>query len=103
MRVNNRNKKILLTDFLRYREGAMTGEEKNYFERELQKNPFAEEAAKGFDLISQEEALKDVNLLQKRLSVKVSGRKRFMVYRIAASIAVLMVISTVFIIIERNN
>jgi hypothetical protein len=103
MRVNNRNKKILLTDFLRYREGAMTGEEKNYFERELQKNPFAEEAAKGFDLISQEEALKDVNLLQKRLSVKVSGRKRFMVYRIAASIAVLMVISTVFIIIERNK
>jgi len=99
----NKYKKSSLTGFLRYRGNIMTGEERNSFEKELQKDPFAEEAVEGFASISSEEAKRDMALLQKRLSTKTTRRKGFVYYRIAASVAVLMIISTVFIILERNN
>lgn len=90
-------------DFLRYRRGEMNGEEKNSFEKELQKDPFAEEAAEGFASISPEEFLRDTDQLQKRLKTRIVRKYSFIYFRIAASIAVLMVISSIFIIIERNR
>jgi len=99
----NKNKKSSLTGFLRYRRNEMTGEERNAFERELQRNPFAEEAVEGFDSISTEEALRDMDHLQKRLKTITSKRKGFIYYRIAASVAVLMVISTIFIVTQRRK
>lgn len=99
----NKNRKRLLTDFVRYHRNEMTREERNSFERELQKDPFAEEASEGFASISPEEAFKDIENLQRRLKTKTVRKQRFMVYRIAASIAVLMMISTVFILIEKNK
>lgn len=81
----------------------MTGAERNSFERELQKDPFSEEAADGFGCLSESEAIKDVSILQKRLRTRVLRRQRFIYYRIAASIAILMVISSIFIIVEQNK
>ena len=81
----------------------MTGAERNSFERELQKDPFSEEAADGFGCLSESEAIKDVEILQKRLRTRVIRRQRFIYYRIAASIAILMVISSIFIIVEKNK
>jgi TonB family protein len=81
----------------------MTGKERNVFERELQKDPFAEEALEGLTSIPPEEALKDLSDLHKRLNSRTAKRRKFMIYRIAASIAVMMVISSIFIIVERNN
>jgi TonB family protein len=99
----NKNKKSLLPDFIRYRRHEMTGKERNSFERELQKDPFAEEAAEGYASISAEEASNDIIHLQKRLKSRFIRRQKFIIYRIAASVAVLMVISTVLIIVERNK
>lgn len=99
----NKNKKSLFTDFLRYQRGEMSGEERNSFERELQKDPFAEEAAEGLSIISPEEAEADLALLGKRLKSRTSRRQRFVYYRIAASVAVIMIISSIFIIVERNK
>lgn len=99
----NKNIRSILTDFFRYHRNELSGEERNSFERELQKDPLAEEAADGFASITPEEALKDITDLQKRLKTRFVRRQKFLVYRIAASIAVLMVISTLFIFIEKNK
>jgi len=99
----NKNKKNSLSEFLRYKRGEMTGEERNSFEREIQKDPFTEEASEGFELLSTEEIVYDFKKLQKRIDSKSAVKKGFIFYRIAASVAVLTIISTVFILIERDR
>lgn len=92
-----------LNDFLRYTNGKMTDREKNEFERKLQKDPFAADAAEGFSEISSENAGSDLAGLEGDLKSRTSKRQRFVYYRIAASVAVLMIISSVFIIVQRNR
>ncbi len=99
----NKHKSNRVPEYIRYRHGNMTGKEKNSFERELQKDPFSEEAAEGFDMLSSEELGRDMDTLSRRLKRRVTGKRRILAYRIAASIAVLMVISSVFLVIERNR
>jgi hypothetical protein len=100
----NKNKKESLSEFIRYKNGEMSGEERNSFEKELQKDPFAEEAAEGFALISSTEDIsKDIVTLNKQIRFRTANRKRFIYYSIAASVAVLMVISSVYVIINKNN
>ena len=99
----NKNREKLLSDFVHYQRNEMTGEERNSFEKELQKDSFAEEAAEGFSLLSPEEISRDLIYLQNRIKSRTVKRHRFMVYRIAASVAVLMVISTLLIVIDRNK
>ncbi len=98
-----KNKRNKVRDFLRYRRDEMTGEEKNAFERELQRDHFAEEAAEGFDLISPAEIKNDLTDLQKRIRSRSGRQNRFVVYRIAASVAILMIISSIFIVVERDR
>ena len=100
---NNKNKNKDLQDFLRYRRGEMTGKEKNAFERELQKDRFSEEAMEGLVSLSPDEVTKDIASLQKRLKTRTKKRQKFIIYRIAASVAVLMIISSVFLIVEMNK
>jgi outer membrane biosynthesis protein TonB len=100
---SNKYRKNIFPEFIRYMQGRMSGKEKNSFERELQKDPFSEEASEGFEILSPETAPKDIAMLQKRLKRRISGRKAINYYRIAASVAVLMIISTVFIVIDRNQ
>lgn len=90
-------------DFLRYANGKMTDREKNDFERELQRDPFAADAVEGFSEISSENAGSDLAELERELKSRTSKRQRFVYYRIAASVAVLMIISSVFIIVQRNS
>jgi hypothetical protein len=92
-----------LKDFLRYTNGKMTDREKNDFERELQKDAFAADAAEGFSEISSENAEKDLARLERQLKSRTSRRQRFVFYRIAASVAVLMIISSVFLIVNREE
>jgi len=99
----NKHRKNSSSDFLRYKRGEMTGEERNSYERELQKDSFAEEASEGFELLSPKESQLDLKDLHKRIGTRTSMRKGIVYYRIAASVAVLMVISTIFILVERNG
>jgi len=92
-----------LTGFARYIRGEMSKREEYAFQRKLQKDPFAEEAAEGLSQISPNDALTDISILRKRLDRRVSGSRKMVFYRIAASVAVLMIISSVFIIINRNK
>jgi hypothetical protein len=82
-----------LTDFIKYNKGRMSVSERNSFEKNLQKDPFAEEASEGFKSVIAEEAEKDIKTLNKKLS-KRTQRTKFPVYlRIAASVAVLLTLS----------
>ena len=103
MRDRNKNKKGSKTDFIRYQNDKMKSAERNAFEKELQKDPFAEEASEGFALVTPEEVSEDIADLQKQIKRRVGKRDRIIYYRIAASVAVLMIVSSVFIVIERKS
>jgi hypothetical protein len=96
----NKNKWSLLKDFLLYREGEMTGAERNSFERKLQKDPFAAEASEGFEGMTREEITQDLASLQKKLKSKTTKKDKLIYYRIAASVAVLAIVSSVFILVK---
>lgn len=97
------NKKTGLSQFIRYREGKMTGKQRNSFERNLQKDVFAEEAQEGLEKISAEELSVDIAKLSARLEKRIHRNRRNLYYKVASSIAVLMIISSVFVIIQRNK
>jgi hypothetical protein len=99
----NKNKIIRYSDFFRYSGKKMSEKERNSFERELQRDPFAEDAEEGFALITSQEASKDISSLKKQLKKKTERPQKLFLFRIAASIAVLMIVSSIFIVIERKS
>jgi hypothetical protein len=103
MRGKDKNRKNRLSAFMRYRSNKMTNRERNAFERELQKDPFSEEAYEGFTEAEPEEIRHDLSALQKQLRIRTRQKQRLIYYRIAASVAILMVIGSLFILIERNR
>jgi outer membrane biosynthesis protein TonB len=103
MSEKDKNGKDQLSCFLRYRESKMTDKERNAFERNLQKDPFAEEASEGFGKIDQGLAEKDILKLRKRVKNRASGKQKVLWYRIAASVATLMILSSIFIIVNKRK
>jgi outer membrane biosynthesis protein TonB len=103
MKEKDKNSKVKLADMLRYNSDKLSGREKNSIEREFQKDPFAEEAAEGFSSIGQDEAISDFHSLERSLSSRISGGKRVIWYRIAASVAILMAISSLFFLLNREK
>jgi Gram-negative bacterial TonB protein C-terminal len=91
-----KNKKGILVNLISYHRDEMTMEERNSFERELQKDPFAKEASEGFSQIPVKEAEEDILLLQKKLAKKVSHKSRIVIYRIASVVAALMIVSGIY-------
>ncbi len=103
MKQGKENRKSALSEFQRYIRGEMTKREENAFQRKLQRDPFADEATEGYSGISSREATDDLNLLAKKLKSRISGRQRILFYRIAASIAILMILSTVYLVIRQTR
>jgi TonB family protein len=103
MKEKNKNRNDTLSDFIRYTRGEMSKREENSFQRKLQKDPFAAEAAEGFSEISPREADDDLKRLGKKLKNRIKPGQRKVYYRSAASVAVLMIISSVFLYVERNK
>ncbi len=89
--------------FLRYIGNNLSGTEKNSFERELQKDPFAEEAEEGLSSLSGDVLKNDMQSLSGRLKIRTSRGRRIIMYRIAASVAVLMTISTVYMLLRKSE
>jgi len=83
-------KNISIETIRRYRANEMTPEERNAFERELQKDPFLAEALEGLEQIPTEEMLKSVNEISNRIS---TGRSKRNFGWIAAAASVLILVS----------
>ena len=103
MKEKDKNRKTNLSGFLDYRNDNLKNSERNIFERELQKDPFAMEAEEGFSSTNPELIRSDMDLLNKKIKLRTGRSRSYILYRIAASIAVLMVVSTVFFMVQRNT
>jgi hypothetical protein len=99
----NKNIKSSLHDLLRYNRNELSGAERNSFERELQKDPFLSEASEGYESLSPEEAINDITELQRSLEIRKGRKQRFIFYRIAASITILMILSAVYVFVSRSK
>jgi len=103
MSEKDKNEKDQFSDLLRYRRNKMTDKEKNAFERGLEKDPFAEEASEGIEEIESGLAEEDILKLRKQVKKRALRKKIVLRYRIAASVAVLMIISSIFIIVDNRR
>lgn len=103
MKEKDKNRKTDLSGFLDYRNDNLKNSERNTFERELQKDPFAMEAEEGFSGTDPGLISSDMDLLNKKIKLRTGRSRSYILYRIAASIAVLMVVSTVFFMVQRNT
>jgi hypothetical protein len=99
----NKNIRRFIVDLFRYQRDELSGRERNSFEKELQKDPFSEEASEGFSALSQENALRDITNLQKRLRKRTARGRKIIFFRIAASVAILMLISMLLIYIGKDK
>jgi outer membrane biosynthesis protein TonB len=97
------NKKSSLSEFQRYIRGEMTKREENSFLRKYQNDPFAEEEAVSYSGILPGEAVDDKDSPGKQFKNWIKSRKRMVFISTAALVAVLIVISSVFIILDRNK
>jgi hypothetical protein len=80
-----------LDDFLGYTGNQMSEQERNTFERELEKDPFAAEALEGFEGIKSDEAYDDLEDLRQRLYRRLTIRRRVRINRITAAVAAVLV------------
>ena len=90
-------------DFLRYSSDKMSREERNAFEKKMQKDPFDYDASEGLSSISSEEATRDIKELRSSIQKRTRSGNRFIWYRIAASVAILFIVSSVFYTIIKNR
>ncbi|HLN22138.1 MAG TPA: hypothetical protein VK213_13680 [Bacteroidales bacterium] len=86
----------------KYLKGKLSGEERNVFEKQMQKDMFLDEAVEGLSELTAEQYEDDLKKLEKRLRNKTIRSQKVILYRVAASVAVLIVAS-VFILIERDR
>ena len=93
---NNKYGNIDHEDLRRYIHGEMSDEERHDMERELQKDLFASEALEGLSTQSIEQVREDLEKLENKLNKRVKGRQSVIWIRIAASVAIILTIGTVY-------
>jgi hypothetical protein len=98
-----KHKKTGKEEFLRYAANQMSGKERNAFERELEKDPFAAEALEGLSSLTPAEREADLAALDRQLPRKGSSRNPFLWYRMAAAVAFLVVVSSLFFTLVIRN
>ena len=109
MSEKSKNRKKEFEDFLRYSQDQMSEEERNAFEKSLERNPFDAEALEGLSSISPEEARVELAGLQGQIQKRVTGSSkitrdtRTMWYRVAAAVTVLLVVSSVLFTLFNNR
>lgn len=96
MKKNKGNIKTNRDEMLRYITGEMSERERNAFEKELQRDPFATEAAEGLSLIDPGDAISDLNRLQKKINSRKAGRSLIFYSGVAAVLLLFIVSSVVF-------
>lgn len=82
-----------LQTYLDYTGDRMNDRDRNAFEKELQKDPFASEALEGMLLVDPEDIASDMADLQLHLKKRITIRRRVTMYRIAAAVAIFLIIS----------
>ncbi len=97
MKDNKKHREVHIEDIKRYLNNEMTSGERNDFEKKLQSDPFLAEAVEGFSAIDAGEVTRDVGSLKERIKSRTK-RKSTLVYRVAAAIVALLIVSTVLLV-----
>jgi hypothetical protein len=90
-------------DFLRYSGDGLSDEDRHALEREMQKDPFAEEAVEGLSAISPEEAMADISELRDRLNKRTGSQNSVPWFRIAASVALLLAVGVLYFTVIQDK
>lgn len=90
-------------DFLRYSGNEMSGEERNIFEKDLQKDAFDAEAMEGLSSVTADEAREDLTDLNQRLSERIRHKNRFIFYRIAAAVVAIVIIGSLILMVTKTG
>ncbi|MBA7564024.1 hypothetical protein ES708_05686 [subsurface metagenome] len=96
MSKNNKYGKINPEDLFRYTGNGLSDEERHALERELQKDPFTEEALEGLSSLGAEKVRGDLSRLKTRLRKRVTSTRSMLWVRVAASVAILLAIGTLY-------
>ena len=88
---------ISAVELLRYLRGEGSGKERHRVEREMEKDPFLREAMEGLAQFTAGEAEEDILSLHDRLRKRTTRRKRVLWYSMAAAVASILIIGTLFI------
>jgi TonB family protein len=84
-------------EYLKYLKGELTSEERHSFERDLEADSFDMEAMEGLERLNPGEAEEDLLLLHSTLNRRLNRRRRIRIYSIAASVASLLIVGTIFV------
>ena len=96
------NNKDIRSEINKYLSGEMSPEERNSFEREMQKDPFLADAVEGLSAITPAEAESDLAALKGRIHTE-DRRNRFLFYRVAAIALVLIGVSSILLLRQLNQ
>ena len=95
--MSGKKKHTTPNEYLKYLKRDLTNQERHSFERNLEADPFEKEAMEGFGQLSPEQAEEDILSLHASMRKRLSRRKRNAVYSIAATVASLLIVGTVFL------
>lgn len=84
-------------EYLKYMKGDLSPEERHSFERDLEADPFEKEAMEGMEKVSADHLEEDLLSLHAGLQKRLSRRRRRTWYYVAATVASILIVGTVFI------
>jgi len=84
-------------DYLQYLKGELSRQERHAFERGLEADPFEQEAMEGMETHDSGQVEQDLLSMHVRLRKRLSRRRRVAFYSIAATVASLLIVGTVFL------
>jgi len=87
-------------NFRRYFGDRMTDRERNAFERMLEQDPFAAEAAEGYARLKPGDAEQDLSELGQRIQKREKRSRKWILYGSAAAVLSALIISTFFLKLE---
>lgn len=101
--MSGKNKHRSTNDYLKYLKGELTSQERHSFERGLEADPFAQEAMEGLESVSAGQAEQDLLSIHNSLRKRLSRRRRVAFYSVAATVASLLIVGTVFLKVHDFN
>ncbi|TFH22293.1 MAG: hypothetical protein E4H10_14000, partial [Bacteroidia bacterium] len=101
--MSTRKKHRTIIEYLRYLKGELSNEERHALERDLEVDPFEKEAMEGFEMITPGELEEDILSLHSSLRKRQQRKIRMALYGIAATVASILVVGTIFINIYDFN
>ena len=91
------------SDFIRYSRGDQPDQDRNAFERQLQKDPFDADAAEGFARVTGDEAESDLREISARISKRINRTNRIRWIGIAAALVSILAVTTIYINVSDNS